>query len=174
VHKSVHKPQAKGPFSVRERASGLGSGEGFEPSTTASRHDLDARRVASGYAPTPGLTSWSSSPLPSLYRGTDRAVTLPRPPLACCFLNLCACIRGQPRLLGRHRRPVQREDQVKRASHKARFLRAITARRRVIAWDLAGRCGPDAAWPGSARTYPTRFESSSDGKVSRRHPHSVP
>src|SRR5690349_5064864 len=47
---------------------------------TVSRHDLDARRVASGCAPTPGPTSWSSSPLPSLHRGTDRAITLPRPP----------------------------------------------------------------------------------------------
>jgi hypothetical protein len=81
------------------------------------------------------------------------------PALACCFLNLCACTRGRPRLLGRHRRPVQREDQVKRASHKARFLQTTTtARRRVIAWDLAGRCGPDAARPGSSRTYATRFE----------------
>jgi hypothetical protein len=29
VHKSVHKLHAEGPFSVRERASGLGSGGGI-------------------------------------------------------------------------------------------------------------------------------------------------
>ena len=29
VHESVHKPHAEGPFSVRERASGLGSGGGI-------------------------------------------------------------------------------------------------------------------------------------------------
>jgi hypothetical protein len=34
VHKSVHKLHARGPLPVRERASTLVAGEGFEPSTS--------------------------------------------------------------------------------------------------------------------------------------------